>query len=82
VALAHGTHINTLTAACAPMAFVAACRDHGLPPCVFAALVPNNASRTVSELLDAVWRDHAAMVSTCVESVIVLPNWLYLQGSE
>lgn len=45
------------------IAVVVFCRDAGLPPCVFAGLVPNNADRTVAELLDAVWRDHAAMVS-------------------
>lgn len=38
-------------------------RDAGLPPCVFAGLVPKNADRTVADLLDAVWRDHAAMLA-------------------
>eukprot|EP00877_Chromochloris_zofingiensis_P001393 jgi/Chrzof1/11254/Cz05g29170.t1 len=41
---------------------ISACRDAGLPPCVFAAAVPNNWSRNVKELTEAVWRDHSAMV--------------------
>jgi hypothetical protein len=46
-------------------------RDEGLPPCVFAALVPNSAERRVGELLEAVWRDHAAMVSCGAVRVVV-----------
>jgi hypothetical protein len=34
----------------------------GLPPCAFAAAVPNNWTRQLGELADAVWRDQAAMV--------------------
>jgi hypothetical protein len=30
---------------------------------VFAGLVPNNAGRKVADLMDAVWRDHAAMLA-------------------
>ncbi|WIA09652.1 hypothetical protein OEZ85_009039 [Tetradesmus obliquus] len=42
---------------------IAAYREAGLPPCAFAAAVPNNWQRNVKELSEAVWRDHAAMMA-------------------
>ena len=36
----------------------------GLPPAAFAAAIPNNWGREVGELVTAMWRDQAAMVST------------------
>ncbi|KAF6256263.1 hypothetical protein COO60DRAFT_131296 [Scenedesmus sp. NREL 46B-D3] len=40
---------------------IAAYREAGLPPCAFAAAVPNSWQRSVRELSEAVWRDQAAM---------------------
>ncbi|KAF8073213.1 hypothetical protein HT031_000874 [Scenedesmus sp. PABB004] len=42
---------------------IAAYRDAGLPPCAFAAAVPNNFTRNVKELSEAIWRDHSAMLA-------------------
>lgn len=42
---------------------IAAYKEAGLPPCAFAAAVPNNYQRTVGDLAESVWRDQAALVA-------------------
>lgn len=41
---------------------ISAYKEEGLPPCAFAAAVPNNWERLVSDLVQSVWKDHQAMV--------------------
>ena len=53
---------------------VAAYKQTGLPPCIFAAAVPNNYGKVVGTLVKEVSMDHDAMVGVTL-LLIIIQTW-------